>query len=89
MNWIAEREELDLWTKSIKFMIKHFVQKYGIDYVRQWNFESWNEPDHHIHNPFGRQNNATYLNYLEATWNALLEVSIQILDFDCVWCIAI
>ena len=61
-------------------MIKHFVQKYGIDYVRQWNFESWNEPDHHIHNPFGRNNNTTYLNYLEATWNALLEVSF--LDFD-------
>lgn len=69
----TEREELDLWTKSIKFMIKNFVQKYGIDYVRQWNFESWNEPDHHIHNPFGRHSNATYLNYLEATWNALLE----------------
>ena len=56
---IADRGELDLWTKSIKFMINHFVQKYGINYVSQWNFESWNEPDHQIHNPFGG-NNITY-----------------------------
>ena len=40
-------------------MINHFVQKYGINYVSQWNFESWNEPDHQIHNPFGG-NNITY-----------------------------
>ena len=57
-------------------MINHFVQKYGIDYVRQWNFEPWNEPDHHIHNPFGRDNNATYVNYLEATWKALIKVGV-------------
>ena len=23
-----------------------FLVKYGLDYVSEWNFETWNEPDH-------------------------------------------
>lgn len=33
---------------SMEFVRLHvmwYVDRYGLDYVAEWNFESWNEPD--------------------------------------------
>lgn len=36
-----------LWRDLITALAKHYIEKFGIEYVSQWNFETWNEPDHH------------------------------------------
>jgi xylan 1,4-beta-xylosidase len=33
------------WGAFIKAFVKHLVDRYGIDEVRQWPFEVWNEPN--------------------------------------------
>jgi xylan 1,4-beta-xylosidase len=33
------------WGSFIKSFVQHLVDRYGIDEVRQWPFEVWNEPD--------------------------------------------
>lgn len=41
-----QREDLERWKDMVATLARHFIERYGIDYVTQWNFESWNEPDH-------------------------------------------
>jgi xylan 1,4-beta-xylosidase len=33
------------WTALIDQLVRHWVERYGIDVVRQWYFEVWNEPN--------------------------------------------
>ncbi len=33
------------WGALVKALTEHFVERYGLDEVRQWYFEVWNEPD--------------------------------------------
>jgi xylan 1,4-beta-xylosidase len=33
------------WADLVRAFLKHCVQRYGIDEVRQWYFEVWNEPN--------------------------------------------
>lgn len=32
---------------SLKQCLFLFLEKYGLGYVSQWNFETWNEPNNH------------------------------------------
>lgn len=34
------------WRDLVNIIAKRYIDKYGLQYVQQWNFESWNEPDH-------------------------------------------
>ena len=35
-----------MWKSMVSDLASHVVQRYGLDTVRTWRFESWNEPDH-------------------------------------------
>lgn len=35
----------DLWTELIDKLLRHFIERYGIDEVLQWPIEVWNEPN--------------------------------------------
>ncbi|XP_043234436.1 alpha-L-iduronidase-like [Amphibalanus amphitrite] len=45
-------------------LVKPGTGRYGIDEVRQWNFETWNEPDHHDFDTL----NITVPGYLNYFW---------------------
>jgi xylan 1,4-beta-xylosidase len=36
-----------LWEEVIDAFVRHWIERYGLDEVRQWYFEIWNEPDNH------------------------------------------
>lgn len=38
-------ESYDKWTALIEKMICHIIERYGIECVKKWYFEVWNEPD--------------------------------------------
>jgi len=33
------------WADLVKFTVKHWIERYGIEEVRKWYFEVWNEPN--------------------------------------------
>ncbi len=37
--------EYQLWGRCVRAFTQHVVDRYGLDEVRQWYFEVWNEPD--------------------------------------------
>ena len=50
--------------------IIYLFYRYGIEYVRRWRFETWNEPDHHDF--CGLQFSlASFLGYYDTTVAAL------------------
>ena len=37
--------DYDKWQKLVEAFLKHYIQRYGINEVRKWYFEVWNEPN--------------------------------------------
>jgi xylan 1,4-beta-xylosidase len=35
----------ELWKDQVQGTVRHCVERYGMDVVRQWYFEVWNEPN--------------------------------------------
>ena len=42
---VTAPRDLTQWSTLIGTLVKHWVDRYGIDEVRQWFFEVWNEPN--------------------------------------------
>jgi len=42
---ITPPKDYDAWGTLIRKLVGHWVERYGIDEVRQWFFEVWNEPN--------------------------------------------
>lgn len=42
---ITPPADYDRWRWMIRELVSHFVDRYGIDEVKTWPFEVWNEPD--------------------------------------------
>ncbi|ESO86810.1 hypothetical protein LOTGIDRAFT_128432 [Lottia gigantea] len=39
------KTQVYMWKDLIKLIATSYIQEYGLDYVKSWNFEVWNEPD--------------------------------------------
>lgn len=35
------------WDELVRKLVQHWTDRYGVDEVKRWNFEIWNEPNHH------------------------------------------
>uniref|UniRef100_A0A4W3IQ87 Alpha-L-iduronidase n=3 Tax=Callorhinchus milii TaxID=7868 RepID=A0A4W3IQ87_CALMI len=42
-----EKVQVIEWKNLITLLAKRYIDMYGEAYVSKWNFETWNEPDHH------------------------------------------
>jgi xylan 1,4-beta-xylosidase len=42
---VSAPKDLALWSILIRKLVQHWVDRYGLDEVRQWFFEVWNEPN--------------------------------------------
>ncbi|MDR2553579.1 MAG: hypothetical protein LBD31_10515 [Treponema sp.] len=40
-------ENFSLWGEVISAFARHWIDRYGLEEVRRWYFEIWNEPDNH------------------------------------------
>ena len=57
------------WLEDLmKQIAERYVEKYGLEYVSRWNFETWNEPDHRKtwDYPLNDTDVDGYLNYFDA-----------------------
>jgi xylan 1,4-beta-xylosidase len=46
---ITPPKDYSKWEELVRRLVVHCVNRYGIEEVRQWYFEVWNEPDLHNH----------------------------------------
>ena len=63
------------WGSFIKSFVQHLVDRYGIDEVRQWPFEVWNEPDLMF---FWTGTKADYFQLYKTTVTAIKSIDIKI-----------
>jgi len=68
-----DKKQVYAWRDLVATLAQRYINRYGLDYVASWNFESWNEPDNH---DFDSLNFTTqgYLNYYDACVEGLKSV---------------
>ncbi|KAJ7405097.1 Alpha-L-iduronidase [Willisornis vidua] len=42
-----DKEQVVKWRNLIAVLASRYIDRYGLEHVAKWNFETWNEPDHH------------------------------------------
>ncbi|XP_061875107.1 alpha-L-iduronidase isoform X5 [Colius striatus] len=42
-----DKEQVVRWRNLIALLASRYIDRYGLEHVAKWNFETWNEPDHH------------------------------------------
>ncbi|XP_019346255.1 alpha-L-iduronidase isoform X2 [Alligator mississippiensis] len=69
-----DKKQVVRWKKLVALLAKRFIAKYGLEHVAKWNFETWNEPDHHDFDNVSMTVKG-FLNYYDASSEGLREAS--------------
>jgi xylan 1,4-beta-xylosidase len=72
---VSPPRDLAQWSTLIRKLVFHWVERYGIDEVRQWFFEVWNEPNL---NAFGSGKQNEYFELYRYSWDAIKAIDTQI-----------
>ncbi|XP_072177683.1 alpha-L-iduronidase-like [Diadema setosum] len=73
-DWYTDLEnstQVYAWRDLVQSLALRYIDLYGLDYVSSWNFESWNEPDHHDFDTLNFTAQG-FLNYYDACSEGLL-----------------
>lgn len=73
---ISPPEDYAQWQNMIEAFVEHCVARYGVDEVRQWYFEVWNEPD--LNDVFWSSDQAEYFKLYSSTVDAIRRVDSQL-----------
>ncbi|WP_309134717.1 beta-xylosidase [Cellulomonas sp.] len=69
--------DMAAWADLVRGTVQHWVDRYGLDEVRQWRFEVWNEPNLVPH--FWTGTRTQYFELYEATARAVRSVDERLL----------
>jgi xylan 1,4-beta-xylosidase len=74
---VSPPKDLAQWSVLIRKLVEHWVDRYGLDEVRHWFFEVWNEPNL---TAFGSGNQAEYFELYRYTVDAIkgVDASLQV-----------
>ncbi|XP_019513592.1 PREDICTED: alpha-L-iduronidase [Hipposideros armiger] len=42
-----DKQQVFEWKDLVSLLARRYIGRYGLEHVSKWNFETWNEPDHH------------------------------------------
>ncbi|XP_024600758.1 alpha-L-iduronidase isoform X2 [Neophocaena asiaeorientalis asiaeorientalis] len=42
-----DKRQVFEWKNLVSLLARRYIGRYGLKHVSKWNFETWNEPDHH------------------------------------------
>ncbi|XP_051026089.1 alpha-L-iduronidase [Acomys russatus] len=42
-----DKQQVFEWKDLVSVLARRYIDRYGLTHVSKWNFETWNEPDHH------------------------------------------
>ncbi len=62
------------WRRFIRELALHCIDRYGLDEVRSWYFETWNEPDH----GWWKQSDRAFHIYYDACSNGLRDADAKL-----------
>ncbi|MCL3863139.1 beta-xylosidase [Actinotalea sp. K2] len=68
--------DMGRWVELVTTAVEHWIERYGLDEVRQWPFEVWNEPNLVPH--FWTGTRTEYFELYEATARAVKAVDPQL-----------
>lgn len=71
----APPKDFDRWGELIRRTVQNWIGRYGIEEVRTWYFEVWNEPNL---NPFFRGTKSQYFELYKTTARVLKEIDSQL-----------
>ncbi len=66
--------QLHAWRRLVSDLAAHVIERYGQEAVREWYFETWNEPDI----PFWKFGDEGFLNYYDACSEGLKAVDPEL-----------
>lgn len=69
--------DMNRWVELVTATVEHWVERYGVDEVRRWRFEVWNEPNLVPH--FWTGTRTEYFELYEATARAIKAVDPQLM----------
>uniref|UniRef100_A0A8D0GXV6 Alpha-L-iduronidase n=1 Tax=Sphenodon punctatus TaxID=8508 RepID=A0A8D0GXV6_SPHPU len=72
-----DKEQVIRWKNLVALLAKRYIGRYGLEHVSKWNFETWNEPDHHDFDNVSMTVKG-FLNYYDACSEGLKEASSQL-----------
>lgn len=72
-----DETQLIIWWDMIKSIATRYITKYGIEYVREWNFESWKSPDSWDFDGINMTADG-FINYLESSYQGLMSASLTL-----------
>ena len=73
---IVPPEDLNAWKEYLQAFLKFLIHRYGIEEIRTWYFEVWNEPDLPV--AFWNGSQDEYFALYEASVRAIKEIDPQI-----------
>jgi len=71
----APPKDVRKWGELIRRTVTHWVERYGLDEVRSWYFEVWNEPNL---NPFFRGTKSQYFEMYKVSALVLKDIDAQL-----------
>ncbi|ADG73730.1 Xylan 1,4-beta-xylosidase [Cellulomonas flavigena DSM 20109] len=69
--------DMGRWADLVTATVEHWIERYGLDEVRQWRFEVWNEPN--LYPLFWTGTRTQYFELYEATVRAIKAVDAGLL----------
>ncbi|XP_060619697.2 alpha-L-iduronidase isoform X1 [Anolis sagrei] len=72
-----DKNQVRQWKDLITQLAQRYIERYGLNHVSKWNFETWNEPDHQDFDNVSMTING-FLNYYDACSEGLRKASPQL-----------
>ncbi|XP_030741285.1 alpha-L-iduronidase isoform X1 [Echinops telfairi] len=69
-----DKQQVFEWRNLVLLLARRYIDRYGLEHVSKWNFETWNEPDHHDFDNVSMTMQG-FLNYYDACSEGLREAS--------------
>lgn len=60
-----DKQQVFEWKDLVSLLARRYIGRYGLTHVSKWNFETWNEPDHHDFDNVSMTTQG-FLNYYDA-----------------------
>ncbi|XP_036619432.1 alpha-L-iduronidase [Trichosurus vulpecula] len=72
-----DKKQVYEWRNLVTLLAKRYIEKYGLSHVSRWNFETWNEPDHHDFDNVSMTIQG-FLNYYDACSEGLRRTNLEL-----------
>uniref|UniRef100_A0A3Q2EB66 Alpha-L-iduronidase n=1 Tax=Cyprinodon variegatus TaxID=28743 RepID=A0A3Q2EB66_CYPVA len=70
---LEDKAQVVEWRNLVYLLAKRYIERYGLETVSQWNFETWNEPNNHDFDNVSMS--VQFLNYYDACSEGLRAAS--------------